>query len=221
MANPHKTKREEISLETRDTPESGSTLRADAAANRGLILATAESLFAERGVADVTMADIAEAANVGKGTLYRRFANKAELSLALMDNWMTEFQEQTLEQLRAWTGQRVPYLEQLDRFLEALVYFTDAHAPLLCEVERAGLLQQETNQSLPYYWEYLTVRGLLRAAAREGEIAADLDLDYLADALLAPLQIDVFRFQRQVKGFSLERISAGLQSLLRALSHHP
>ena len=55
-----------ISLGTID--ESGSNCRQerrDAAANRARILQTAENLFAQHGVANVNMADIAQAAEVG------------------------------------------------------------------------------------------------------------------------------------------------------------
>src|SRR3712207_7058526 len=50
--------------------------RADAARNRLRVLAAAERLFAERGVGGVTMDDVAAAAGVGKGTLYRRVTPK-------------------------------------------------------------------------------------------------------------------------------------------------
>ncbi|MCA9972102.1 MAG: TetR family transcriptional regulator [Anaerolineales bacterium] len=192
--------------------------RRDAAANRALILETAVSLFAAHGVPGVSMADIADAAGVGKGTLYRRFANKGELCLALMDAQMTTFQETMLGRMRTMTVNGVTPLAQLEAFLEALVHFTAEHQPLLCEVQREGLLQnQSENLSLPHFWQYMTVSGLLQTAVNTGEISSDLDIGYLADALLAPLKTDLFRFQREVRGFSLERISAGLGSIVAAL----
>lgn len=192
--------------------------RRDAAANRALILETAERLFAERGVAEVNMADIAEAAGVGKGTLYRRFANKAELCLALLDSQMQEFQEANLKSMRQMTAHGYSKLEQLDHFLDALVHFTEAHIPLLCEVQQQGLLGGSPAQQKPHYWQHMTVSGLLQAAMAEGELPAGLDPTYLSDAILATLRADVFQFQRQARGFSLERISAGLRSLLQGLS---
>ena len=211
-----------ITLGTID--EVGSTCRQerrDAAANRARILQTAEKLFAEHGVANVNMADIAQAAEVGKGTLYRRFTNKAELCLALMDTQMVEFQNGILSRLQQMSAQNTPKMDQLDQFIDALIYFTDAHAPLLCEVQRAGLLQEQDPDGLelPHFWQYMTVNGLLRAAVLNGELSDTLDVDYLADAILAPLKADIFYYQREVRGFSLERISAGLRLMLAGLRH--
>lgn len=58
-------------------------LRADARRNRERILAAARDAFAEAG-RDVQMPDIARAAGVGVGTLYRHFPAKEDLVLALV-----------------------------------------------------------------------------------------------------------------------------------------
>ncbi len=191
--------------------------RRDAAANRELLLGTAETLFSERGVEHVNMADIAQAAGVGKGTLYRRFANKGELCLALMDAQLAGFQEAMLLRMRQMAADGEPNMAQLDMFLDALVHFTAVHQPLLCEVQREGRFASSSHLSLPHFWQHMTVSGLLQAAVQAGEISPDLDIAYIADALLSPLKIDLFRFQREVRQFSLERISAGLRSLAVSL----
>lgn len=192
--------------------------RADAAANRALILRTAERLFREKGVENVCMAEIAEAAGVGKGTLYRRFANKGELCLSLMDTQMAEFQDGMLARFQSLTEQGAPFLEQLAQFLESLVDFTEVHSPLLLEVARAEMVQESPRLNLPHFWQYMTVRALLHSAARNGEVSSDLDLEYLGEALLAPLQVDYFRFQRFARGYSTGRIGAGLRSMVQLLA---
>jgi AcrR family transcriptional regulator len=58
-------------------------LRADAARNRGRLLAAAADEFAERGL-DASIADIARRAGVGKGTVFRHFATKDELIAAIV-----------------------------------------------------------------------------------------------------------------------------------------
>ena len=186
--------------------------RADAAANRALILHAAERLFRERGVENVCMSEIAEAAGVGKGTLYRRYANKGELCLALMDTQMAEFQNAMLTLFNGLSAQGVPYLQQLATFLRSLVEFTDVHSPLLVEVQRAGMLQSVEYLNLPHFWQYMTVSALLKSAERNGELERGLDLEYLAEALLAPVQVDYFRFQRHVRGYSVQRIADGIQA---------
>ena len=199
--------------------EDGRSERKDAAANRKLILETADTLFAEKGVENVCMAEIAQAAGVGKGTLYRRFANKAELCLALMDTQMVDFQNNMLTEFRKMSENSVPKMSQLEFFMDGLVHFTDTHTPLLSEVQSEGLLQAGRSTEMPHFWQYMTVHGLFQAAIDAEELPKGLDTEYLADALLAPLKVDIFRFQREVRGFSLERISEGLRVLIAGLRH--
>ena len=59
--------------------------RGDAARNRTLLLEAARRLIAERGADAVTTDDIAVAAGVGKGTLFRRFGSRAGLMIVLLD----------------------------------------------------------------------------------------------------------------------------------------
>jgi len=56
--------------------------RADAARNRAAVLQAAAGLFAEHGVTAVSMDQVAAAAGVGKGTIFRRFGDKAGLAVA-------------------------------------------------------------------------------------------------------------------------------------------
>jgi AcrR family transcriptional regulator len=57
--------------------------RADSVRNRELLLAAAEKEFAEKGP-DVTVADIAARAGLGKGTFFRHFATKDDLLAAVV-----------------------------------------------------------------------------------------------------------------------------------------
>lgn len=63
------------------SPE-GKALRADAARNRARLLDAATAQFAERGV-ETSLDDVAKAAGVGIGTLYRHFPTREDLVLAV------------------------------------------------------------------------------------------------------------------------------------------
>ncbi|QJT05672.1 helix-turn-helix transcriptional regulator [Streptomyces asoensis] len=67
-------------------------LRADAARNRARLLDAAARLIAEHGAAGVTMEAVASAANVGKGTVFRRFGDRTGLLTALLDHSERNFQ---------------------------------------------------------------------------------------------------------------------------------
>jgi AcrR family transcriptional regulator len=67
------------------SPVSDRPLRSDAERNRRRILAAAAEVFAERGL-DASLDDIAAAAGVGVGTVYRRFPDKDVLIDALFED---------------------------------------------------------------------------------------------------------------------------------------
>src|SRR5258705_11363848 len=73
--------------------EPDSSERADAARNRERILCAARRLFDERCAGCVSMDDVAEAAGVGKGTLFRRFGSRASLAAAVLSERERRFQE--------------------------------------------------------------------------------------------------------------------------------
>jgi AcrR family transcriptional regulator len=112
--------------------------RADAARNRAAVLQAAAGLFAEHGVAAVSMDQVAAAAGVGKGTIFRRFGDKAGLAVALLDAGERELQEAILHgppplgpgadpeaRLAAFAG---AYLDYLLEHLE-LVRMSETAAP--------------------------------------------------------------------------------------------
>ena len=191
--------------------------RSDAVANRRRLLTVTRALFAENGPANVSMSDVVKAAEVGRGTLYRHFPDKGELCLAVMDDALTDFQDEVLARLRELTAENASAMAQLDDFLEQLVFFTDRYVLLLQEAQQQGLHYFQKKAGQPQYWQQATVLGLLRTAVSHGEISAELDLEYLADALLAPLNAQLFHYQRTTLGYSPERISAGLRGLVAQL----
>jgi AcrR family transcriptional regulator len=86
----------------------GSTkpLRRDAERNRLRILASADAVFAERGL-DATLDDVADHADLGIGTVYRRFTDKEALIDALFERHLDCLVEIAAEALRRddpWDG---------------------------------------------------------------------------------------------------------------------
>ena len=81
-------------------------LRADAHRNRQAVIAAAKKLFAEEGL-DAQMPDVARAAKVGVGTVYRHFPTKDDLIAALAGERFVRLAEKALEELEAedpWDG---------------------------------------------------------------------------------------------------------------------
>jgi AcrR family transcriptional regulator len=140
-------------------------LRADARRNREAVTAAAKKLFADQGL-DAQMPDVAKAANVGVGTVYRHFPTKDDLIAALVAERFQRLADKARECLEmpdAWDG-----VAGFIRFSAQL----QADDRGLCEVmgSRPELMDAAARAAgLPELCERLVKR-----AQRSGELRRDL-----------------------------------------------
>ncbi len=74
--------------------------RKDANKNAVKILEAAKKVFAQKGL-DTTMEEVALEANVGVGTVYRRFNNKHQLANAVANEVISEIYEEQVQTLKS------------------------------------------------------------------------------------------------------------------------
>jgi AcrR family transcriptional regulator len=183
--------------------------RADAVRNRALILSTAERLFRERGVDRVSMDCIAEHAGVGKGTLFRRFGDRASLVRSLLEDRESAFQESFIRG-EPPLGPGAPPVERLVAFGHALLDMTERHGELLLAAESAGGAGARFDHPVN-----ATYRAHLQALVRAG--APELDAAYTADALQSMLTPELIMHQRRGRGIPLEDLKAGFEAVARRI----
>jgi AcrR family transcriptional regulator len=190
--------------------------RADAARNRQRVLAAAEELFARQGAHNVTMEDIARAAGVGKGTLYRRYPDRASIAVALLDEHERALQGRLLSGPPP-LGPGAPPAERLAAFYAAMVELLERHIHLALGAEQ-GARRFATGA---YGFWRAHVHALLaageRVPARAAGGAAGARLDALVDVLLAPLAPELYAYQREQRHRSPAEITAALTELAHAV----
>jgi AcrR family transcriptional regulator len=172
--------------------------RADAARNRAKVLGAAAELFATRDPRTVTMDDIAKAAGVGRGTLYRRYPDTNSIAVALLDEHERALQAKLLSGPPP-LGPGAPAAQRLAAFYAAMVELLDAHAHLVLGAEIGGA----RFATGAYGFWYAHVRALLSAAGIR-------EPDAMVDPLLAPLAAEVYRQQRE-RGLTSGQITSALR----------
>ncbi|CMT44294.1 TetR/AcrR family transcriptional regulator [Mycobacterium tuberculosis] len=180
--------------------------RGDAARNRALLLEAARRLIARSGADAITMDDVAAAAGVGKGTLFRRFGSRAGLMMVLLDE-----DERASQQAFLFgpppLGPDAPPLDRLIAFGRERMRFVHAHHQLLSEATR----DPKTRHSAALSVLRTHLRVLLASAPTTG------DLDAQTDALLALLDVDYVEHQLNAGGHTLQTLGDAWESLARKL----
>ncbi|MFL6055921.1 MAG: TetR/AcrR family transcriptional regulator [Actinoallomurus sp.] len=176
--------------------------RKDAARNRAAVLAAADALFARcESPEDVTMADIAAAAGVGKGTLFRAFGDRPGLLRALYEARLEPVRE-AVEAGPPPLGPATPPQQRVPALLDAVLCFK-------LDNRRLALALEESGSSSPYQAEhYERWHGLLQAVLEQ--IPDLTDSDFTAHALLAATRADLVEHLAGQERVPRERMRAQL-----------
>lgn len=192
--------------------------RADAARNRAAVLGAAAALFAEHGADAVSMDAVAAAAGVGKGTLFRRFGDKAGLAEALLDERERDLQERILFGVPplgpAASGDErgAPAAhERLSAFVDAYLDYVLEHLDLVRMSETAA---PGARYRLGAYDFWHRHTALLLTDIRPGD-----DTDALAHAVLALVSAE--HLHAMVARLGADRVRPAIHVLIRGLHVAP
>jgi AcrR family transcriptional regulator len=180
--------------------------RVDAARNRAAIMEAAERLLRNEGAGGITMDRLACEAGVGKGTLFRRFGDRANLFHALLDETERRLQDGFIRG-PAPLGPGAPPVERLIAFGHAMIDLTAERGDLL-------LAAQPPAPSLRY-------RSPVHAAYRAhvGYLLHELDaadVEYLTDVLLGALAPELILHQFD-RGRAIDECRDAWEGLVRRL----
>lgn len=153
----------------RGSPGVAPSKRADARRNEQALLDAAATVFVASGVA-APVRDIAAAAGVGMGTIYRHFPTRADLIIAVYRHQVQACAEAGPELLAGTASPHAALTQWIEKFVDFLV--TKHGLAAVMRSDHAGFAALHA-----YFLDRLVpvCAELLHAAAQAGEISADAD----------------------------------------------
>ena len=183
--------------------------RADAARNRLHLLTTARRMLAEQGADRLTMDGLAERAELGKGTVFRRFGTRAGIFQALLDDDEKTFQQQVLSGPPP-LGPGADPLDRLIAYGRARAGFMVGHR----DIARAAL---DCSQPIPAGRQapmsQIHIRVLL-ARLNLGRVDLDMLATQLAAALDGPVLLYLSAGELADDGDAEQRLARAWQDLI-------
>ncbi|MFD0587108.1 TetR/AcrR family transcriptional regulator [Paenibacillus sp. GCM10027627] len=170
------------------------------------ILQTASRLFNEYGVEAVSMHQIAKSAGVGQGTLYRRYANKADLCMGLMQNNFDQFRCRVSDFLESNAHQSAQF--RLRGLLAIIIDFLDEKLKVLGVIQAQQLMEKKREDffsSPPYQYLHGILSGLLASADSEC-LTQRIDPEFLAHTYIATISPHTYCHLVNTKGYTKKEV---------------
>ena len=188
--------------------------RADAARNRLAVLEAAGGLFDDAAeIGAVSMDDVARAAGVGKGTLFRRFGDRTNLIRTVYDARLTDLRTAIADGPPPLGPRADPHV-RIPAVLEAIVDFKLDNRKLAMSLERD---QRDGAATLYTSPSYVETHRLLTSLLTE-VIGAD-EAAWIAYALLAATRVDLVDHLVTAEGMTRDDLHRRVRALVgRVLS---
>jgi AcrR family transcriptional regulator len=180
--------------------------RADAVRNRRAVLSATEQLLTEGGGDHVSLDRVAALAGVGKGTVFRRFGNRAGLLQALLEERSRELRDAVRDGPPP-LGPGAPTSERLLAFLDRLGAIAEGNATLLSAHRQACAEDKYDDPSYQLWHRHLST------LFADG--SPDLDAGFLAHSVLAVFDGDLIR--RMTPPDDPRRFTRSVQQMAMAL----
>jgi AcrR family transcriptional regulator len=158
---------------------------------RPRLVSAAAEIFAEKGYASTRVADIAERAGVGKGTVYEYFSSKEELLFAVFES----INQNVVARMNAVLDDDEPTQEQLYNLLrlgsEVILEQSDFQ-PVVIDfwaASRGGGFEENYREAVvaSYTFYRESVAEFIRGGQRRGEFRRDIDSQALAATIVATI----------------------------------
>nr|WP_241267144.1 TetR/AcrR family transcriptional regulator [Streptomyces scabichelini] len=186
-------------------------------------MAAADDLFARsESPGSVSMDDVAAAAGVGKGTLFRRFGDRTGLIRVLVEARLERLR-QAVDEGPAPLGPTAEPRERVLALLDAVLQFKLDNRRLSLALEEAG--SGSPYQADHYTWWHSTLEHTLRQlpgfsdSAVAGRGSAIADSGFAAHVLLAATRADLVEHLAGEEQMSRERMRAHLAAFAARVLH--
>jgi AcrR family transcriptional regulator len=190
------------------------------AAVRAHILTTAIELFSQHGIDSVTVDQIADAADIGKGTVYNYFSTKEDIVVAFMVDFETRVQAKvrrlvtskgSLESIlagfiRFQFQMKEPYHQFVRVFLGQMFLRTEQFIPYMVE------MQKTIDPPLEALFQGLQERGLMRKDVPPPELVLIFKTIHLGLTSLWAIEGPPFQFTEKTLKQEIKLFCQGLRT---------
>lgn len=177
----------------------------DKQARRKQIIEGALRVFARTGLSNFKMAEVAEEAGVGKGTLYEYFSSKEELIMGAVGDFMLEFEQFVAAHVEGLASP-VEKIEGMIRFSIEYCLENEDRLDALLDFYAVGIPRSGGGPALmdlgPRYQSVIQWVGSLISEGIEQGTLRPVDPEFVASMILAML--DGFFFQAAIGAIKLD-----------------